>query len=145
MASAQQKAVWSPAAALPPRPAGLHASARPFTAAQSRRRRPHIVHRTVLQACQEPPVAAPRAASAPAFDVDSQSAAAAQPQSLELQPLSQANVTAEQPVSKFSVKRQQRKEARQRWADDPPPGDDGCMIHHASAYRGAASIRDTSY
>lgn len=62
-------------------------------------------------------MAAPRAASAPELDVDSQSAAAAQPQSLELPPLSQADVTAQQPISKFSILRQQRKEARQRWAN----------------------------
>jgi hypothetical protein len=99
---------------VPPAPAGLHNGAQPFTAARFRRRRSHRLQRMALQACQKAPVADPRAASAPELDVDSPSAAAAQPQSLKLQPLSQANITAEQPVSKFSVKRQQRKEARQR-------------------------------
>ena len=114
MASAHQTAAWASAPALPPSPAGLRQGARPFAAAKFRRRRSHKLQRAVLQAGQDAPVAAPRAASAPELDVDSPSAAAAQPQSLELQPLSRANVTVEQPVSKFSVKRQQRKEARQR-------------------------------
>lgn len=60
-------------------------------------------------------MAAPRAPSAPELEADGGlSEAATQPQSLQLQPLSEATVTAEQPVSAFSLKRLQRKEARQR-------------------------------
>lgn len=116
--AAQHMPVSPPAAALPPRPAGLGAGARPFVVARSGGRRPIAAHRAVLSAVRDASVAAPRSPSAPELEVDSGlSAAAAQPQSLELPSLSEADITARQPEqSDFSLKRQQRKEARHRWA-----------------------------